>query len=786
MASFLKNIFGRNKSSVNDSDNAEDHQMVLIQKWSKSQKSLENLDTLFNIQDENYIIKELINSKTVFKIKDEKDYSKLIGFIKQKENSFKNAKIVEIFFNIKEFDKIKTDIEVKQTEINRLIPDIDKSDISESNKKTKNDKVIHIAPLSKFDFEIQKYFFNNDNFMKLVYADKNQKARIYFGYVEFFINNVLNEDYIRSNFKDFYKHASLQKSKMNEFFEDNSYFVFSKVFNCIINKENYFEIIYNLFIDLENFKGDSQISGAIRICILLLIPNQFNYQEILSKKFIRCDSHLSFLFTNKDLSTMIKDKEFQLEFDIVNTLLNFLIDFESYVELNEKKPESTLMNNKAINKPGFFKVYDYLIEIISENQITKNVYSNVFGLKTEKEFDEMVFLHYVISLYKTFRMFNRNYNSRETINLENDEEIKKRGFEASKEDELIEKSPLIPDRKESLDAKNKLNLEKFLFSELDNSINDEVLAKEIFTTNPEEIKRDTNILNNFIDQIFNIVFVKNHLVEKFVNVDRTQTEILKAIDNNLIYNEKIKKLPTIILLKLIQMNSPINVLENFIKKSVDVDIDKEKKNGFLKFVCFSILKNSFEILSDKAENYPSLLERLELVNYFYDTSKLISSIKTKIEFLTAISKKSKLSSAKKINDNQQLPLKNIIFEEEKLKSYVNTNIKKNSASLNNIKNLFFNNSRDLKQFKFLSGIYDFILVNTNKFTTSKGIKFFKNFESEIASIDKYLQLVNQTAFPSKSSSTSYLTLVDFIFFFIKNEKLEISSLDLLKENVILN
>ncbi len=420
---------------------------------------------------------------------------------------------------------------------------------------------------------------------------------------------------------------------------------------------------------------------------------------------------------------------------------------------------------------------------IFDNIELKNIKNNIFFYKLDNEYNQFIFLDYLISLYKTLKNFNRNYTSNETINLENDQAI-----EADLENDDMSKKLSIPNRKASFANKKKYNFTKFLSSELDESINDNVLAKEIFIIQPEEINRETHILNNFIDEIFTSVFFQTQTVERFAKRNNNkQNEVLEAISNNFIYKEKIRKLPTILFLKIIQMNSPIGVLDNFIRKSVNLDIEKDKKNGFLKFIGFTILKYSFEILSDTADNYPCLIERLELVNNLYDTAKFIEDIKIKIRFLEVINNKTNVNSKKSVNENKTLTLKNIIFEEENLKSFVKHNLKicsSASGNNNNIANIFFNNQTDLKKFKSLANIYDFILTKTNKFNSSKGIKFFKHFHKEIAAIDNYLDLIQQTVFPKELSNGKHLNLIDFILFFIKNERLEIYSLEFLKENVI--
>jgi hypothetical protein len=42
IARFIKNIFGVNKSAINDPNNKEDLQSILIQKWNNIKKSLNN------------------------------------------------------------------------------------------------------------------------------------------------------------------------------------------------------------------------------------------------------------------------------------------------------------------------------------------------------------------------------------------------------------------------------------------------------------------------------------------------------------------------------------------------------------------------------------------------------------------------------------------------------------------------------------------------------------------------------------------------------------------------
>ena len=780
MAGFIKNIFGVNKSAINDPNNTEDLQSILIQKWNNSQKSLNNLDLLFNIQDENFIIKELINIKALFKINEETEYWKLIGLINLKENKFKNTKIIEIINNIKEFDKFKYKLDNKQLEINKIVPGANNTSDPKLNKKDKNLKSNPEEKQANYDLEFSKFFFIDDNFQNLVYSDKKQKTIFYSAYLEYLINNVLIEYNISENSKDFYKHEANQSIKMNEFIQEISLFVYTTIFEILISKENYFEIIYNLFSDIENCQGNNLNSGTIKNSIMCLLPNKFNYRKYFENNFFRKEFHLNFLFTNKQMNSLIKDKDFFLDTDLVNIFLNFLIDFEFFIDQKNKKTINTLLINNQTIKPNFFKVYDYILEIIFDNHNLKNIRTNIFELETDNNFKQMILLDYLMTLYKTTKNFNRNFNSKELIDIENDLENSE-----NEDKEKIDKNPPATDRRESFNYLNNYNLEKFLTFDIDNCINDKVLAKEILTSNPEEIRKDTNILNNFIEDIFTIVFLKTQTKEKFASIKKNEKEILEAINNNFIFNEKIKKLPEILFLKIIRINSPINIIENFFKKYVDLDIDKGNKNEFLKFLCFTTLKNSFEILTENADNYPHLIERLELINNFYETTKLISNIKIKIAFLDVFNKKNNSISKKIVNENNTLNLKNLIFEEEKFKSYIKINlINNNSTCLVIINNVVFGSLNSLKQFKNFAKIYEFLLINTNKFKTSKGLKLFKFFEKELVLINNYLDLNKETVFPNETSDNKYLTIVEFILFFIKNEKLEILSLEFLKENVI--
>jgi hypothetical protein len=732
---------------------------------------------LFIIQDENFIIKELVNIKALFKLNEEKEYSKLIGLINLKENKFKNTKIIEIINNIKEFDKFKYKLDNKQLEINKIVQGANNTNDTKLNKKDKNLKSNPEEKQAKFDMEFFKFFFIDDNFQNLVYSDKKQKTIFYFAYMEYLINNVLIEYYISENSKDFYKHQLNQNIKMNEFIQEISLFVYTTIFEILISKDNYFEIIYNLFLDIENCQDNNSNSDTIKNCIMCLLPNKFNYRKYFENNFFRKEFHLNFLFTNKQINSLIKDKDLLLGIDLVNTFLNFLIDFEFFIDLKNKKTINNLLTINQSIKPNFFKVYDYILEIIFDNHNLKNIRTNIFELEIDNNFKQMILLDYLMTLYKTTKDFNRNFNSRELIDIENDLE--------NEDKEKIDKNSPATDRKESFNYLNNYNLEKFLTSDIDKCINDKVLAKEIFTINPEEIRKDTNILNNFIEKIFNIVFLKTQTKEKFARIKKNEKEILEAINKNFIFHEKIRKLPEILFLKIIQINSPINIIENFFKKYVDLDIDKGNKNGFLKFVCFTTLKNSFEILTDNAENYPHLIERLELINNFYETKKLISNINIKIAFLDVFNKKNNSISKKIVNENNTLNLKNLIFEEEKFKSYIKINLKNNnSTSLVIINNMVFDSLNNLKNFKNFAKIYEFLLINTNKFKTSKGLKLYKYFEKELVSINNYLDLTKETVFPNETLDNKYLTIVEFILFFIKNEKLEILSLEFLKENVI--
>ncbi len=357
MASFIKKIFSSNKKAVNDSENTEDYQSIVTQKWNKSQKSLNSLDLLFEIQDENFVLMELINSKTVFRLKDENEYSKLLKLIKLRESSFRNNKIIEIINNIKEFDTIKLLIEQKQFEVNKIVPENTMTEIADSNKKNKNDIAFKQEKLlAKFDFEIKKYFFANDNFTELAYGNKKHKARIYFGYMEYLINNVLDEANIVDNCQDFHKHAINNNIKMKEFIDELINFSYSNIFDSIINKDNFFEIIYNSFIEIDNAKENSNNIDSIKKFMMLLIPNKLNFKKLIKNNFFKFELNLGFLFTNIEINALIKDKELHLDVDMLNTLLNFMLEFENYVEINEKKAENKLIiNNHETSKPCFFK-----------------------------------------------------------------------------------------------------------------------------------------------------------------------------------------------------------------------------------------------------------------------------------------------------------------------------------------------------------------------------------------------------------------------------------------------
>lgn len=786
MASFLKSILGINNNKDTFTEKIEDMESIKIEKWNKSDKNIMNIQLLFDILDENYILKEIKNTKSLFNFEKEEEFLHLVKILNLKQNSFSNFQLLDFIKNINEFKNFKELIENKENEINKIIPiKIFAEDKDLKTKPTKNNQQSYQDTLQKFNLQLIKYFFSQENFYHLIFSNRKEKGIIYFDYLRNLIDNVLRENYVKENFKDYYLNAIAQKLNLNNNVEEIITFIFSKIFQTIIEKDNYFNILHELLIDLANTKQDDSSFKKKKNCIFFLIPNVLNYKIIANKQFFNNDININFLFIEKDFESI--KKEISLKDDVVNLLLNFLIQFESYIHTNPKIKATNLIENVTYINPTFFQIYNLIFEIIIDNYEDKESKTSTFCFNKDNDINDFIFMDYLISLYRIIKNFNRDFSCNQLLKLENINNFND-NINLTLEENLYNrdqetKENFVEENTSQEKSMSVLNFRNFLINKLDNCINNKVLAKEIFSIKSEDPKNESDFLSYFLKDLFLLIWGKKETVERFKRI-KNELEMIELIDSRFIFNERIIKLPSILFIKILEIDSPLKTLINFIQNILNLEkVEKKQKNEFLKFICFVLIEKSLDSLTDDFVRYPVLLERLELVNKFYNIEKIILSVKNKIDFLEVINKNQSKPNALMNDENQYLSLKNLIFEEEKFKSFLHSIIKENSHE-DIPKKLILKNFEALKKNKIFSRIYSYISINSNKFASSKGIKFYKNNQKDLFTINFYLHSIDQIILPLEKHAKLYLNIFDFILLFIKNEKLDMFSLEFLNENVI--
>ncbi len=772
MASFLKSIFKKKNDFI--LDNTEDIQGKKKEKWNICQKNILNIQSLFDIDDENFIINELTKIKTILEIKDEKEFVYLFNMFQKKK--FTNTKLIEILRIIEQVFNFKKSIDDKENDINRIFSRNKLEYEVKDVQRQQEQKEISIkeGTIKRFGFRFSQYFFKENSFKDFIFSNTTNRIISYFNYLDYLIKNVFVEDCIKEHFSDFCVKYNKNDINHNKFNEENIIFIFNNIF-LQVNKENYFNIFYDLFIALEKIEGnkdDKKFAQKISSCILYLLPNKYNFKTLLKNNYFKYEYNLNFLFSNKNLDYILKKQNMIIEKDIINTFLNFLIYFEKYVNLNETKKNKQLLDTEE-KMPNFFKVKNLILEIILKGKTSNIEILNSLIIDKEDDMYNFVFLKYILCLYEFFKKFNRDYSCKELINIENNYYNNEK-FENDKNIEEKEMREVLKNNSQE----KIFNLENFIFNDISNCIYDKVLIKEISTTEVIEQNDKSGLVIKLIEDIFEVIYKKNNFIEILDKLCKSDNQISELIDNNYIYKEKIKKLPFVIFLKIIHKNTPIIMIEKFMQNFINSTIDKNEKKYVLKFFCFTLIEKSLELLSEKSSDYVILQERLELINKFFVIEKIILNTKIKIIFLDIINEHNNNKS------NKDFTLKQLIFEEEKLKDYFMDHYKDKLNNSNSIISKIFLNNGEIKKLKIFSMIYDYISMISNKFNNSKGLKFYELNQKEIININLYLNSVNQFLSSMKiTEKRANINILDFVIFFIKQENLEKFSLELLINNV---
>ena len=781
MSSFLKKLFSRDNTSIhiNNPDNSSNPDSNYKETWLKSNK--DNLKTLTNsllqVKDEEFLFTELLllkdHSPTI--LQDEKDFFLFSEILLQKKQFIKSESLKKLVFNIEIFKQIFEKIKIKQDQINNLIPQENISNLIINYKKI---DPIEISIPKNFNFEISKFFFTQKNIFSILLRDNYEKIEDFLDYINFFFEKVLQESFIQENFCDFY--FQIIKTNLNlieKILEIKSflYEIFFDFFIC--TEKNYIEFSIYSFLNILSEKNEKDF--ILKKNIFLLMPNIYNIEILKKNNFISLKINLDFLFVcntnnsnlNNPLNLFLKDStelgEYDFEYDLVNIFLNYICSIE-------KSNYITYINS------AFFEIYEICKNLLLDNyrivQI-KPVVEEKFLFKNDifqnNFLNNFIFMDFIINLYISFRKINNLHNN-------------------FKFHENQDKTSLL----------NQLNLQNFLMFELDYFLSDKILIENVFGEKSKNLSEKNNVLCDFIQEIMDLVYDKNffclskkkyHENEKFcLNIlDNTENKfdlsdyIFKNLSNNYIFTNKILDFPQILFIKLIKINSPTKILFDFLQIFQKFQEKKIIDLKPLNFLCLFIIQYTLQNFSDKTENYSIIIERLNLVNLFMPIDNLVENINLKITFLEILNKKNSLGSFtyKTTNQTSLYLLKDLIKDEGILKNFIFSCEKKNDKiflSENYIeKNLFEN----LKNYKNLFSIYEYISFISYKFTNSKGIKFYNNNFENFQRISFYIDFLNQNFFKNFEKKIS---LINFILFFIKSEKLHKFSLIFLHENVSLN
>lgn len=812
MASFFKKFFkGSNGENDDFKDSLINKDLNKIEAWSKSPKNFNDLELLFQIEDEIFVFSEYNKLKEKNNlICNDFQIAQLLAFI-SKRNNIKHHKLSQILNNIRLLNKFFQTLNKKAEEINRKISIQNqqaieqKSDIikttdiqnenMERNKqnpyKKRTQTIENISDLKLFDFLHNKFFFIENKILDIIESEEEHIFQIVVQYLEFALFKLLNIDYFEKNFGE-----HLNKIDIKNLCNQLSFLIYGSIFDIFINNdENYFnKIIFyikklNRLIDSKDNNNDNVYEIKLMKKILYyLIPNELNCKILQNMNFYNSNEYNLNLIFCKYISNNLSIKEFEkyeFEVDLTNELFNFLIVLEKkirFVREKDKVSDPLFVNKNdnqsysVINKGQeeqvedipFFEVYRIIKEIfVSQFKNPEINTSNEKDFICDYTLKNFVFLDFILHLYDLISNLNKNYSVKNKINDKLDIEFENKKITIQKD----------------------LFFENFISNDIDFFLSEDLLKMEIFMSHSKEnqivnIEVENNSLNqnliNFLKNLFDLIFLSNKFVDFFQNINCEKNYVVSTLEENYIYINQISQLPSILFLKFLKINSPLKLFQYFlneIKHSLMSPISAEK---LLYFSCFQFINHSLETLACKKENYSTILKRFELINEYFNIEKLKINLNLKINFLEVINK----NSQDKII---YFTLKELIGAEADFQQIIHKLLiikKETDVESENKLNSLFDEDINIIENKILSHIYEFVTNLANKFNNLKALKFFTHNQKDFLHIIAYLNFLNEKILNSLlTSNLRRLNIVDFVILVIKKEKMNKFCIAILEQNV---